>query len=195
MRIKELLIERVVNAFDPATKQRYAQEVWDLLQGSYSSVPGGFGTAASIDELIEKSSLWKIVTRNGHVTAVGIYRDQLGRKSIAAGTDGTRQGKMDYMMIKNADVKFERAWAEVSGAPEALMKRAGLHPLPNRFAALLTGKEILELNSDGVHYTRLIGGEPHEKIIYGSVKLSPELISKLAAMGIELHELPTQFKA
>lgn len=191
MKITEIINEHVVNAFDPTQKLKYADEVWDILQKSYANVEGGFGTASSIEELIEKSSLWKLVTRDGRVTAVAIYRDQLGRKSIASGTDGSRQGKADYMMIKNADVKLRRAWAEVSGAPEALMKRTGLKALPSKFAPVLTGKEILEYNDDGYHYTRLIGGQPHEKVIYGAVQLDQATIDKLTAMGIELHDLPS----
>lgn len=195
MRVNEFLIERVVNAFTPEEKMKYGQEVWDLLQKSYSKVPGGFGSADDIPDLIVKGDLWKLVVRNGQVTAVGIYRDQHGRKSIAAGTNGTRQGLQDYMMIKDADVKLGRAWAEVSGAPEAIMAKSGCKPIPAKFAALLTKKDIVEYNADGYHYTRLIQGEPHEKIIYGTIKLSPELAQQLTSQGIHLHNLPTNFKS
>ena len=194
MNISELLIERVVNAFDPTKKQHYATQVWDLLQKSYSTVPGGFGTAATIEELIEKSGLWKLVVRDGRVTAAGIYRDQHGRKSIAAGTDGTTQGKKDYLMIKDADVKLGRAWAEVSGAPERIMAKSGAKPLPAKFAEVLTGKEILEYNPDGYHYTRLIAGDPHEKVIYGVINMTPELEQQLTKAGISLKDLPQNFK-
>ena len=195
MNITDLLLERVVNAFDANKKQHYASQVWELLQKSYSSVPGGFGTAATIEELIEKSGLWKLVVRDGRVTAAGIYRDQFGRKSIAAGTDGTTQGKKDYMMIKDADVKLGRAWAEVSGAPERIMAKSGAKPLPAKFAKVLTGKEILEYNPDGFHYTRLIAGSPHEKVIYGIVNLTPELEKQLVQAGISLNDLPQNFKS
>lgn len=195
MRVNEILVERVINAFDEKTKLQYGNEVWDLLQKSYSKVPGGFGSADDIPDLIKKGDLWKIVTRAGKVTAVGIYRDQFGRKSIAAGTNGTRQGLADYMMIKNADVQMSRAWAEVSGAPEAIMAKSGCKPIPAKFAHILSKKEILEINPDGYHYTRLIQGEPHEKIMYGSISMTPELVQHLVAMGIQLHELPTNFKS
>lgn len=194
MRITELLYERVRNAFTTNDKIKYGKQVWDILQKSYSSLPGGFGTASSLEELIEKSGLWKIVTRDGKVSAVNIYRDQHGRKSIASGTDGSSQGKKDFLMLKDADVKLKRAWAEVSGAPEKILARMGAKPIPNKFASLLTGKEILELNDDGYHYTRLIGGSPHEKIIFGIVSLTPELEKRLEDEGIELTSLPSNFK-
>ena len=191
MRTKEFIIERVVNAFDEAGKLKYADQVWDVLQRSYANLPGGFGTASSIEELIEKSGLWKIIVRNGHVTAVNVYKDQHGRKSVASGTDGSTQGKLDYKMIKSADIKFNRAWGEVSDRAEALMAKLGAKPIPAKFAPILTGKKILSYNPDGVHYTRMIAGEPHEKIMYGVVNLTPELESEFKANGVELHQLPS----
>lgn len=189
MNIKELLVERVINAFDQPIKNKYADQVWDIMQTSYQSLPGGFGTASSVEELIDKSGLWKLVVRDGTVTAANIYKDQNGRKSIASGTNGTTQGKKDYFMIKTADVKLNRSWGEVSGPAERVMNKLGAKPIPNKFAAMLTGKEILEFNPDGFHYTRLIAGDPHEKIIYGTVNASPELVATMAAQGITLHDL------
>jgi hypothetical protein len=195
MRYKELIMERVVNAFDDKTKLHYAQEVWNLLQRSYAEVPGGFGSADDIPDLIAKGNLWKLVVRAGEVTAVGIYRDQYGRKSIASGTNGTRQGLADYKMLKAADQKYGRAWAEVSGKPEAALIRAGFQPLPAKFAPVLTNKEIASYNEDGVHYSRMIAGALHEKVIYGSIQVTPELAQRLQDLGIELKALPAHFKS
>ena len=194
MRAKELLIERVLNLHDRKSKIQVADTVWDMLQSSYAKVPGGFGTADTIDELIDKSALWKIVTRSGKITAATIYKDQFGRKSIASCTDGTPQGKKDFMMIRTEDHHFQRSWAEVSGAPEHLMKKAGATPILAKFAHILTKKEILSYNEDGYHYTRMIGGEPHEKIIYGSVKFTEDEVARLVASGVSLHELPHTFR-
>lgn len=193
MHINEFLIERVVNLFKPDDQMKYADQVWALLQSSYEKA-GGFHSADDIPDLLQKTNMWKLVVRDGKVTAANLYRDLHGRKSIAAGTDGTLQGKRDYTMIKDADIQFERAWGEVSGAPEKIMARAGLKPVPAKFAALLTGKEIIEFNSDGYHYTRLISGHPHEKIIYGTVRLTPEVMQQLQRAGINLNELPRNFR-
>jgi hypothetical protein len=190
MKINDILLERVYNAFTSTDKMKYADQVWAVLQQAYSKLRGGFGTASSLEELIEKSGLWKVVVRDGKVSAVNIYKDQHGRKSIASGTDGTPQGKKDFMMIKNEDVKFNRAWVEVSDAPEKILARMGAKPIPSKFAGPLTGKEILDYNSDGYHYTRLIAGDPHEKIIYGIVNLDSKLEEKLRNAGISIHELP-----
>jgi hypothetical protein len=190
MKINDILLERVYNAFTSTDKMKYADQVWAVLQQAYSKLKGGFGTASSLEELIEKSGLWKVVVRDGKVSAVNIYKDQHGRKSIAIGTDGTPQGKKDLLMVKGDDIKFNRSWVEVSDAPEKMLARMGAKPIPSKFAGPLTGKEILDYNSDGYHYTRLIAGDPHEKIIYGIVNLDSKLEEKLRNAGISIHELP-----
>lgn len=186
-----ILTEHVVNLHTPEQKKKYAAAVWDLLQKSYEKI-GGFKSAASPEELIHDSGLWKVITRGGVPTAVNIYKDKFGRKSIAIGTDLSIQGKRDYAMIKDEDIRFKRAWAEVSGAVEKYMIRVGAKPLPSRFAPFLTGKKILEVNPDGVHYTRLISGHPHEKVIYGFVNLSATELEELEATGVTIHELPSE---
>jgi hypothetical protein len=174
------LFEHFVNLFDEDSKKKYADQVWDILQKSYASV-GGFHSAASTEELIAKTGLWKLTVRNGKVFAVSLYKDHLGRKSIASGTDGSDQGKSDYNRIKR----------EVSGAPEALLRRAKATPIPNTFAEVLTGKAIMELDPDGFHYTRLIAGHPHQKIIYGFINLDPASAAKFELQGIDLQKLPS----
>ena len=95
--------------------------------------------------------------------------------------------------MKDEDIIHRRAWSEVSGAPEKLMAKAGAKAVPAMYAGILTGKEILDINPDGYHYTRLIMGNPYEKIIYGWINVNAELAAKLQAAGIQLHDLPENF--
>lgn len=205
MKSTEFLIERVVNLWTPEQKAVYADKVWAMLNKSYQKM-GGFKSAANVEELIDTPGLWKMVKRGDTITAVGIYKPSektKNLKSIAIATDTvyddekkryipTMQGRKDLDLIKGADIKLNRAWVEVSGPAERLMVNAGAKPLPNKYAEFLTGKTILELNPDGVHYTRLIQGEPHEKMIVGFVDLSPAGIEKLVSMGLDPKEFPTK---
>ena len=187
--MKQLLTEHVVNLHDTISKDKYGEEVWDMLQRSYAAI-GGFKTASSLEELIEKSGMWKLVLRDGIVSAVKIYRDQFGKKSIASGSDGTRQGKLDIFMMMKDDIKFSRSWAEVSGPVEKLMVKFGAIPIPAKFAEYLSKKKVLSIAPDGYHYARLIEGEPHIKIIYGFPVLTPEEKIELELMDIDPSELP-----
>ena len=167
---KEYLTEKYINVFNPNDKQKYVDEVWNVLQRSYAPI-GGFLSASNKNELIDDSWLWKIVKKDNKIKAVSIYKDKFGRKSIASGTDGSVEGREYVKQIMRDNMKFSNtnAWAEVSGAPEYLLLKFGGKKIPNKYAAKITGKQIISLNDDGFHYTRMIAGEPHEKIIIGNV--------------------------
>lgn len=184
------LFERVVNAFDNETKERFAEPVWFMLQKGYAS-SGGFKSSPNIQHLINDTGLWKIVFRDGRITAVTLYKDMYGRKAIAGATDTSVQGRKDFSMLNRDDFRLGRAWTEASGVPERLLQKMGAKPIPAKFARILTGKNIIEINPDGIHYTRMIGGEPHEKAIYGMVNLSGHEVQRLLDQGIQMHEIPT----
>jgi hypothetical protein len=103
-----------------------------------------------------------------------IYKNQHGRKLIGLATDQSRQGKTDLAKIAQDDHQLRRSWAEVSGKAETLIVKIGGKPLSHKLAKQLTGKEILGYDVDGIHYSRLIGGELKHKAIYGFPKLSAE---------------------
>jgi len=195
MKIKEILQERILNLTSPAEKQKYVDIVWDMLQKSYANV-GGFLSAADKQTLIDTTSLWKLVRRNkNEITAVNLYRDQFGKKTMASGTNGTRQGLIDYRTLKNDDARLKRSWCEASGPVEKMLdKTPGMNPIPNKYAAYLTGKEILSLNDDGYHYTRMIMGEPHQKKLYGSLKINSNSLQTLEKFGLKLEDLPENFR-
>jgi len=202
MRYHQLLIERIVNLHTSEEKMKYADKIWDMLQRSYKKM-GGFKSANSAKELANDSGYWKLVRRGSHITALKIYKkvpNTNNFKMVAMATEtepdpegaykATERGKKDYNMLKNDDINTKRSWAEVSGPAEKLMLRAGAKPIDNKYAEFLTGKKILDLNTDGYHYTRLIQGEPHEKIIVGFVDLSPIGREKLIKLGFDLKHLP-----
>ena len=192
MRLHEFLAERILNLFTVADKQKYIDQVWDLLQTSYVNV-GGFKSSPNKENLINTTGLWKLVRRGDEgITAVNIYKDQHGRKSVASGTNGTIQGKKDYILLKDADMRYHRAWVEASGPVERILEKR-CEAIPNKYAAFLTGKEIISIDPDGYHYTRMIMGEPHVKKLFGFVELSPNSVKKLADFGIIVHELPKNF--
>lgn len=188
MKLDEIiLLEHYVNLLTTEEKEKYVDQVWDMLQKAYAPI-GGFKSASSKEELISDSNLWKLVRRGGKIVTVMIYKDKHGRKSIACATDGTDQGKADLMKTKDDDSRLRRAWAEVSGAVERIMIKTKATPVPNKYAAKLTGKEILGYDVDGVHYTRLIAGEPHVKAIYGYPEITPEIEKELEQNKIELKK-------
>jgi hypothetical protein len=162
-----LQTEKFVNALTPATKRKLAPDVWAILQDAYASI-GGFKSAANPDELVTDSHLWKAVRIKDKIVAIAVYKKKHGRKAIGYGSDGSAEGKKGIKEIMIDDLK--RGWVESSGAVEKFLMRNGgkKYLVPNTRAAQLTGKEILNLDPDGYHYTRLIAGKPHVKVIIGT---------------------------
>lgn len=159
------LDERYINLFKDDLKQ-YIDIIWDMLQKAYKDLDGGFATASTPEELINKTWLTKCVRRDGKIVACRLYSDKFGRKSIAGATDGTAVGKAAFYKLIEEDITQSRAWGEVSDKMEHVMIKRGGVPVPNIYAHQLTKKEILQYNPDGYHYTRMIAGQPHEKIIF-----------------------------
>lgn len=169
IKLSVLLTERYVNLFKQDL-HLYIDDIWDIMQKSYAPI-GGFLTASSKDDLISKVWLAKLVRKNNKIIAVRLYKDQFGRKGIAGGTDGSIEGKLAFYKMIDEDIIRNRSWAEVSDKMEFILRKRGAMPIPNSFAEKLTKKEIISLNPDGYHYTRLIGGKPHEKIIFGVAEI------------------------
>lgn len=166
---ESLLVERYLTLITPDQRKQYLDIVWDMLQKSYSKI-GGFKSSATPEDLIKETSLWKLVRKNGKIVAVSLYSDKYGRKCIASGTDGSPEGKAALMQTWLDDTKQNRAWGEVSGAAEHIKVKQGMKPIPNKYVAAILRKDIINYNPDGYHYTRLIGGEPHEKLMIGNIQ-------------------------
>lgn len=165
---KQPLKEAYVNLWTSEKKKEYSKLIWTMIQKAYEYC-GGFKGAKDEQDLIDDSSLWKLVRKGGKVVAFAIYKDKNGRKCLGVGTDGSKEGKEALFKILQEDIKMNRAWSEVSGAAEHLIIKFGSIPIPNKYAEQILKKPILNLNQDGFHYTREIGGEPVEKMIVGKV--------------------------
>lgn len=173
--VKTLLSERFINLNTEQEIKKHIDTIWEILQKSYAPI-GGFKSAKSKEDLVQKAKMVKMVRREGKIVAVKVYKDSLGRKSIAGGTDGSLEGKQAFIDIAYEDIKLKRAWGEFSGKAETIMLKQGGTPIPNRYASKILAKPIIELDPDGYHYTREIQGIPHKKILIGDLhKLLPQM--------------------
>lgn len=175
----EELVGRVlsigINPDHEKHREDHRQEIHDMIRHAYKSI-GGYGGLGHGTEAESKAihtdisdSLIKATKRNGKITAVNLYKQKHGRKSIASAMDGTEQGKKDYIKTKLDDHEQKRAWGEVSGAVEKIQRRIGVPVIPNRRAKELLGKDV-DHDQNGEHYTRDIGGDKHTKVMMGHPK-------------------------
>lgn len=169
------LTESYKNIMSKSDKEKYVDEVLDILQSSYKDI-GGIKTPSfmSREAAIEGPHMWKLVVRDGKVIAVNIYKDDgTGRKSVLAGTDGSVQGKREMAKLITDDVT--RSYTEISDAMEKFVfKRfpelANKYKIPNTEAIkhLQPGEARIPEDNDGYHYDRKIGGSWHTKIMLGT---------------------------
>ena len=144
---REIIAEKFVNAFLDNEKAMYADEVWDILVSSYSSIGGLKGAGfESKQAMINNIPFWKLVKKNGNIVAVAMYKDKNGRKRVAIGSDGTELGKLALQEIIKAD--FARAYVELSGKSLSFMiKTVGIEFVKSY---IKTVEEVQQLSKDPV---------------------------------------------
>ena len=124
-KFKSFINERFINAVgdrDVELKTQYGKQVFDLLQKSYASI-GGLKSSGfeSVDAMIKKIPMWKMVVNKGTVEAVILYKDKGGRKSVAMGSTGSDYARKHLKTILAKDIT--RSYGEKSKAAlGALMK-------------------------------------------------------------------------
>lgn len=195
----EFINEHFLTITDKNKMKEYGDDVWDMLQKAYAYI-GGVAGADSIDDIINDTDMWKLVRRNGKITAIKAYKFKKGgRKSNCCASDGTEQGKKDLMKIYKEDgiMKDRKQYGEYSGkAVSAVLKTGGI-PVPASIAqTLLEPKEVTPCK-DGWFFTRKLGdGKVHHKLMVGNLpngkyadeQPSPELINMLKALARRYYD-------
>ena len=112
---KEFLLERFINLFniDRKEREKYADEVWELLQKSYAKIGGIKGSGFnSKQDMIDNIPFWKLTKKNGKIIVANFYKDKNGRKRVATATDGSDEAKKALANILVQE--FSRSYFEVS---------------------------------------------------------------------------------
>ncbi len=149
----------------------WSSRVWQLLNETYQSVPGGlhFSSPAA---MLEETPTWEILQTEEELLAVLLYKPKHGDKLVAFGAtqNPTRRRDAVRQLGQRIGQRLRSAWLEVSEQAEAFVLRHGGESfrISNRYAAELTGKPILNLNPDGFHYVRHICGLDKQKLILGT---------------------------
>ena len=170
---EELILERFVNCKNKEEMEKYKDVVFKMLQDSYKDLPGGCAGMDNADQLVKESDFWKIRKKDGKILAVMCYTFKRGgRKACYGGTNGTKEGVQALKDMVADDIRLSdrEAWAEVSDSMEHIYLKRGAVPIPAEVAKqVMKDKKFLKINPDGYHYTREIGGEPHEKLLVANV--------------------------
>jgi hypothetical protein len=102
--------------------------------------------------------------------AVVLYKDKNGRKVIALGTDGSKEGKIQIKKTLYDEVKTKRSYGEVSHSVLALIQKMfkdelHLYLIKAKDVSNILQKDIISIND--YEYLRKIGNEEIIKIMFG----------------------------
>jgi hypothetical protein len=155
MIIEQIITERFINLVgdkDRDQKEKYKDQVFDMLQQSYKDIGGIKGSGFdSADDMVDGIPFWKLAKKDGKIVAVVLYKDKQGRKAVASGTDGSITGKRIMMDIV-AD-EPSRSYAEKSkSALNFFIKtlgeqRAKAAMIPVDEVEGITGEQIIPVKS------------------------------------------------
>lgn len=151
MTFKRFLEERFVNALpkDQELKQKHADAVWDLLQKSYAPIGGIKGKGFSSKSDMMNIPFWKMIMKDGEIKGVVLYKDKGGRKSVAAGTDGSEYAKVKVADIMKNDLK--RSYGEKSKSALGTMMKQLPWDVLQKFtktpkeASKILGKDVVSV--------------------------------------------------
>ena len=99
-----------------------------------------------------------------------MYKDSNGRKIVAMGTDGTKEGKTILSNMMREEIKSRRSYGEISEPVVSFIKKSGI---PNLEDFLIPADQVEQILKkpieivDKYTYSRLIGDSRHEKMMYG----------------------------
>lgn len=174
--LEEKVLSIGLNPEHEKHREKHREEIHHLITKSYAAEDGYGGHASGSKEESDAihhditHSKIKAIKRDGKITAVNLYKDQHGRKSIASGTNGTEQGKKDWKKIKQEDHEQKRAWGEVSHKVQHIQTKMGVPKIPSSKAKELLGKDVIPTQGDEHEYTRKIGSAMHKKVMMGHPK-------------------------
>lgn len=195
----QYLSENYKNFIGPNSKEqreKWADEVWSILQKSYAPIGGIKGNGfKNKEDMIENIPFWKLYTKNDKVVAAAFYKDKGGRKAVAFATDGSDLGSriVSEMFRSGLGVTY----GEKSGPALGKMMKSvpwdelkGFLLMPN-IVAKLTGDEVIPAEKFGIKnmnekdrftyekfpqlrpyfYVRDLGGHMHLKVSMGTPNL------------------------
>lgn len=172
---QRVLTERILNITSREDKEKYGEQVYQILQKSYAKIGGLKGSGfASVQDMINNVPFWKIVKKNGKIIAAHMYKDKEGRKMVACGSDLEKDSRAITKRFLLDDILRERAYMEVSSY--ALDAIRGLLTGDEIKKYAIPAKKVKEIFPDKeveiigeYEYKRKIGGDDEVKMMFGTL--------------------------
>ncbi|PRM87251.1 hypothetical protein CJ671_10260 [Aliarcobacter cryaerophilus] len=151
------------------TKQKILDEVYTLLESTYKNVEGGLNFENKYD-LLQNTSIWKVIYFENHIIGVLIYKAKHGLKMVACAINETYKNIAKKRLINIFKKNFSKTWMEISEGLERFILKISTSKkfiITNKKAKVILEKSI-QLCSDKLHYIREINGVKKTKILIGT---------------------------
>ena len=151
------------------TKQRILDEVYTLLESTYKNIEGGLNFENKYD-LLQNTSIWKVIYFENHIIGVLIYKAKHGLKMVACAINETYKNIAKKRLINIFKKNFSKTWMEISEGLERFILKISTSKkfiITNKKAKVILEKSI-QLCSDKLHYIREINGVKKTKILIGT---------------------------
>lgn len=180
---------------DAATKEMLSSDLFAFMNDAYKWI-GGFKSFTDEDDFASKSYLWYITYKGSlpkrneaidinKVYTVSVFKHKHGLKLVGIGNNrflGVPDPERKELKVEAADAMIShiqfvvtKGWAEVSGAAEAMFKRA-VSPrwiIDPEYLITIPGFEDIQILPDNLHYIRtLSNGMEVTKIAYGTINFN-----------------------
>lgn len=156
---KQYLSENYKNFIGPDSKpqrEKWADEVWEILQKSYAPIGGIKGSGFSTkQDMVDNIPFWKLYTKDNKVVAAAFYKDKGGRKSVAIATDGSDFSKKIVSDIYKASLGV--SYGEKSGPALGLMMKTV--PWDELEHFLLTPEQVSKITKEKILHVDDFGYE------------------------------------
>jgi len=174
MILDTIIFERFDNFFTDEQKNKYIDQIWDILQSSYKDIGGIKGSGLnSKEDMIKNIPMIKVYREGDVIKVVFCYKDKDGRKKVAIGTDGSFEAKRMLIKMLKEEYSTGRSWGEVSDKVLHFMRKFfTLEELekyaidPADIAKKLPNDNITLIGNK--MYTREIGGNQITKMGIGN---------------------------
>lgn len=164
-------LQRTITLKTENGMKKYSQRVWELLSIAYNKVEGGLNFN-SIEELINSTTQWKIVLRDGNIIAVTIYKAKKGLKIVAFAACKVLREYSIPALINLIKRELKSCYIEVSEKAEEFVLKycdGAKYIIENSKAKKILNKSI-ELCNDGLHYVRTIQNIKKQKLLLGTIQ-------------------------
>jgi hypothetical protein len=154
------------------SKQKILDEVYNLLESTYKNVEGGLNFSDKYD-LLENTSVWKVIYSNNNIIGVLIYKAKHGLKMVACAINKTYKNIAKKRLTNIFKKNFSKTWMEISEGLEKFIlniSTAKKFIIDNTKANDILNKSI-QLCNDQLHYIRQINGVNKTKILVGTPNL------------------------